>query len=1090
MHLQEKLAALFNIRRGEEQLITLVMLAAVFAFLADSFLVTAAYSLFLTTFDTSAISYVYVGISLAGILASFLYLRASRRFGLMTTVLGSRFLFALLLAVIWLLLRGRSTPWLLAVLPVLQGVYQSLANTSFWNINGRLFDLQQAKRLFGLIGASGTIGYMLGGILAPLFLAIWDTQNLLGVALAAMAFSLAAGYLLSVRYKHRLQGTEADTAEATVWQPTARKERPFWQTPYVVQIIGGYLFFVVAYHFVEALFYSRAEAVFPGEAQLASFLALFGAVVSFSGLLVETLGTSRFLTRFGVQGLVLLSPIVLISFVALNTFIGLFGATLLVLFTFITLAYFAENILNALDYVAISVLYQPLPPTQRTNVQTLLDGAVGPAATGISGILLLLVLEWFGEGALLPVLLPIMLAWLLVATRTARMYPHQLQQALRDRALQGVQRVNLDATGLAILQASLADPEPGPVIYALDTWQQLQPDLLPSHFPALLRHPSPVVQLEVLQRIERLSARASLTAVRQLADQTTDPLLRGAAWRVLIAIGGPPETVDELNALLNAPEPEVQQGVMIGLLRSGELEGILAAGDLLSTLLRSPRPEDRIFAARVLGESGLQSVYRPILRLLEDPHPQVQRAALRAAGQLDQQRLWPLVIACLERPLVRATATSALVNGRHTIIPALQSALASPTALANPEVLLRLARICGRLRQSELAPSLLPLVEFPDDFVRTEAILALQSIGYRAKDELPQVHIQLELTQATWLLAALVELGAESLASVTAVNAALAESLDRLVLRLFGWLSLIHDPVAVRKVQDVLGLSRWSGGAAAPEQHAYALEMLDLIVDRKTYASLQALLSKEPPDKRLTQLLPQFPQDTLSPPERLAAIVGGHAAQFTPWLRSVALYAWQELTQTQVTLLTAAALDSHQLVRETAVWAKKRHNRIATPVGATPMLVTIEKVLLLKVVDLFSETPDEILVEVAERLREIVIPAGTTIFERGERGDSLYIIISGNVEVFNGDTVLDRLGPRQLFGEMALLDAEPRAASVRTVTETRLLHLDQEAFYELMDDRIEIAYGVIHVIVKRLRMNMLEVTRLQTALASPVVHAP
>src|SRR5690606_37248288 len=125
----------------------------------------------------------------------------------------------------------------------------------------------------------------------------------------------------------------------------------------------------------------------------------------------------------------------------------------------------------------------------------------------------------------------------LVASRTARMYPQQLQQALRNRALQGGQRVNLDATGLAILQASLAEPEPGPVIYALDTWQQLQPDQLPAHFPALLEHPSPVVQLEVLQRIERLAVRAALPAVHQLANQTRDPTLRGAAWRVLIAVG-------------------------------------------------------------------------------------------------------------------------------------------------------------------------------------------------------------------------------------------------------------------------------------------------------------------------------------------------------------------------------------------------------------------------------------------------------------------------------------------------------------------------------------------------------------------------
>lgn len=1081
MHLQDKLAALFNVRPDEGQLITLVMLSAVFAFLADSFLVTAAYALFLTSFDTSAISYVYVGISLVGILASFLYLKASNRFGLMPTVLGSRLLLIVLLGVAWLLIK-ESTIWLLAVLPVLQGVYQSLANTAFWNINGRLFDIQQAKRLFGLIGASGTIGYMLGGILAPLFIAIWDTQNLLGVSLAAMVLSLAAGWRLHQRYTHLLHSPTDDTVDIQIPQPSARRERPLWQTPYVLQIIGGYLFFVIAYHFIEALFYSQAERVFPGEARLASFLAVFGAVVSFAGLLVETLGTSRFLTRFGVQGLVLLSPAVLMTLVALNAVVGLLTTTIIVIFAVVTLAYFAENILNALDYVAISVLYQPLPPAQRTTVQTLLDGAIGPAATGISGVLLLIVLELLGERALLPVLLPIMLAWLLLARRTARMYPQKLQQALRDRALQGVQRVNLDATGLAILQASLADPEPGPVIYALDTWQALQPEQLPSQFPALLAHPSPIVQLEVLHRIERLAVRPALPAVRRLAEQVEDPALRGAAWRVLIAVGGPPETLEELNTLLNAPEPEVQQGVMIGLLRSGELEGILAAGDLLSTLLRSARPEDRIFAARVLGESGLQSVYRPILRLLEDDQVQVQRAALRAAGQLDQPRLWPSVVACLERPLVRAAATSALVNGRKNVIPALQTALDSPTAQSNPAVMLRLARICGRLRLRELGERLLPLVDYPDDFVRTETVLALKAMGYRDNTDLSLTQIQIELSQAAWLLAALVDLAESNEPSVVAVQTAVTESLERLVLRLFGWLSLAYDPVTVSKAQDVLGLNRWSGGAVAPEQHAYALEMLDLTVDHKIFAALQPLLAEAAPAWQLAQLLPYFPQAQLTPTDRLGTIAGGSAGQFTPWLRSVALYARQMLSPKETELLTAAAADTNPLLRETAVWTMQQLSARA-PKGESPMLVTIEKVMLLKVVDLFSETPDEILVEVAERLHELAVSAGTTIFERGERGESLYIIISGGVEVFNGDTILDRLGPRQLFGEMALLDAEPRAASVRTVAETRLLRLDQEAFYELMDDRIEIAYGVIHVIVKRLRMNMLEVARLQNQLS-------
>jgi CRP-like cAMP-binding protein len=74
------------------------------------------------------------------------------------------------------------------------------------------------------------------------------------------------------------------------------------------------------------------------------------------------------------------------------------------------------------------------------------------------------------------------------------------------------------------------------------------------------------------------------------------------------------------------------------------------------------------------------------------------------------------------------------------------------------------------------------------------------------------------------------------------------------------------------------------------------------------------------------------------------------------------------------------------------------------------------------------------------------------------------------------------MGERQVFGEMALLDGELRTASIRTTKATRLLRLDQEPFYELMDDRIEIARGVIHVLLQRLRARTSDVNKLQEQL--------
>jgi CRP-like cAMP-binding protein len=133
-------------------------------------------------------------------------------------------------------------------------------------------------------------------------------------------------------------------------------------------------------------------------------------------------------------------------------------------------------------------------------------------------------------------------------------------------------------------------------------------------------------------------------------------------------------------------------------------------------------------------------------------------------------------------------------------------------------------------------------------------------------------------------------------------------------------------------------------------------------------------------------------------------------------------------------------------------------------------------------VDIFANTPDEILVEIEGLLKESTAPAGATIFTQGEPGDSMYIIVEGQVEALDGDQVFTQMGERQVFGEMALLDGEPRTATIRTKQATRLLRLDQEPFYELMDERIEIARGIIQVLLQRLRARTNDVNRLREQL--------
>ncbi len=133
------------------------------------------------------------------------------------------------------------------------------------------------------------------------------------------------------------------------------------------------------------------------------------------------------------------------------------------------------------------------------------------------------------------------------------------------------------------------------------------------------------------------------------------------------------------------------------------------------------------------------------------------------------------------------------------------------------------------------------------------------------------------------------------------------------------------------------------------------------------------------------------------------------------------------------------------------------------------MLSTLEKKQILRTVNLFAETPDDILDEVARLLEEVVCPAETTLFEQGDYGDAMYIIIEGRVRVHSGGRTLTILEKGGVFGEMAALDPEPRSASVTALADLRLLRLERVPFSQLITSRVEVTTGIIHILCQTLR---------------------
>lgn len=124
--------------------------------------------------------------------------------------------------------------------------------------------------------------------------------------------------------------------------------------------------------------------------------------------------------------------------------------------------------------------------------------------------------------------------------------------------------------------------------------------------------------------------------------------------------------------------------------------------------------------------------------------------------------------------------------------------------------------------------------------------------------------------------------------------------------------------------------------------------------------------------------------------------------------------------------------------------------------------------------DLFKHLSPAELADVAALMTKDHFQAGETIFKQGEPGDFFFYIASGTVRVWleleNGDAqLLTELGPGEFFGELALLDEEPRTANVEAIKNCEVWKMEREEFLNLLRGNAHMAVKLLQVVGRRLR---------------------
>jgi HEAT repeat protein len=979
---------------------------------------------------------------------------------------------------------------------------------------GELFDTRQAKRIFPFLAVGALLGMVSVGLVSKKLVGLLGTENLLVVwAVLILAATLLAGYVY-VRLRPVREPPASDRSslpppsKPSEWQKIRDGFQEVGRKPLLRSMAGYMVLMWTVYALVDFCFSKTMRARYPNPNDLATFLGFFVGAQGLLCLAIQLFLTRPVISRLGVGKTINFHPAFLVAGTAWMSLAFGFPSVL-------TTKLGDAAMLYTFSDSSYQLLYNPISPSRRARVRGFIEGYLRPLSLAAAGFLLLL-----GNGYLKPlvyggrteisvtqqlawVAAVLSLVWIGIALTTNKGYIRALLEnlesdnpAVRQAAATALAKLR-DPASVALFAASLRDAPPDrlvPALKLLDTLDIAQArDLLLD----LLAHPDPRVRATVTSSL----GHRGVTGIENrllplLADK--DPRVRANAIEAL-ATSTDPTVSAQLAPMLQDPSTRVRINAAIALSAGAQppRETIpfikeLARGDVAS----------RAAATYALGRLPAEDSTGILAELLNDPVLRIRCDAAKALGRAGTPKVIPALIQSLAGPAeLRHHARRSLAKIYRRCGAACRDELIG-VALGTDHVEIRseLADVLGRIKDPGVIEPLLKLLKDPEWRVRWKVLKAFQRQA-RQGPLPPQARTALfEFAHA--------ELAAyrQSLDCTRALVPAPATPAERLLAlgleedraniqeRVFRMLGVLCGRETMREIAHELR-------SGDPRQRADALEALDTLAPKAVGGELLALLEPAPtvaspgisPAEALDSLL-KHPKPWLRActADYLAEhdLAGREAAIETlladraPLVRETALAAgWHALAENWKPRLEAAAKSDDARLRSAAQLLLARgpngfEQALAAPHQGGPMLLALEKAAFLKSAPLFAALEGEELAALAEIAIETSYAPGEIIFEENQEAHHLYIVLSGKVEVFRRVQDLIRplahLGMKECFGEMAILDDQPRSASVRAEEPTTVLKIDRDSFHELIMERPQIAFAIFRILSGRLRNQNLE----------------
>lgn len=1088
--------SLFNLRKGEERNVTLILVFSFFQFFSVALFFITANAIFLSNHSVGELPYVFIATGVALFVLSFLTKRAERFFSQKQVILAE----TCLLLVIVLLLRlgfiSDEVSWLGYALVVSHRVMADFVSDGFNKLALLLFDVRQGKRLFGLISSSEIPANIFGYLAASSLVPFIGTANLLYISAAGLLISLVFLFVI-------VNGNKAIGAREAHEQIMERA-RPsqggivsgFFKPGFIFTLSMTVFLSVTAFCIIEFTFLSHVDARHHGQVEIVKFIAIILGVGQLVAFFIKTFLYSFIQRRFGVKITLFVLPFAL-GVISLSALVQSFlsGSASLLVWTWVVIMFVNETLRSSLYNTSFLSLLQPLERRQKMQGQhDLADTET--FAIFFSGIMLLFTYsenDDLNQYAIM--LLVLVTGWVYLIPKIDRQYLGTLEEIFKKRVVEkDAMDINNPQTA-AILKKKLESAYPGEVLYALDLLSRERDHASIKMLGELLAHPLPEVRRDIYSRIiqEKALSLKDDVRVRIMEEPLSD--IRKLAIQTYCFLGEE-SAVDEVSGLLDSEDEKIQGGALVGLIRYGGINGIIIAGQKLIEYINSPHAKKRTFSALVIGEVGIHNFYHPLLKLLEDHSLEVRREALKAAGKIKNHRLIASLIHALYSPHTFQVAMHSLVRTGADVIDLLEAEFWKQER--NPAHMRRILIVCGRVGGQKPINFLKDKLYYHLPEVRNEILYSCAKCRYkpapREKEGIIKV-IHAELEDATWFLNCIEALSHTSRllekSDIEFLIRAIWIEISYVKKRLLYLLSFVYETHDIINVWESLQMR-------GKNKIANALEIIDVVAQKELSSLILPLLEDFPVAQQLKILNARYKVAKLKTDEYLLALIAGRdCPAVLAWTQAVAAYCVRQVKmKSLLDELEVARTSSNAMLAETAefLFAEiasdseavgdnlRNDNETKTTMLMESKLITIEKVMALKTTEIFRETAEDLLVDVAQISKEVSYLKDEVIVQKSEVGTCMFIIYSGSVKVHDGDLTLATLKSPDFFGELSLLDAEPRSASVTALEDSLLLRIDQQAFYDIMADRSEVIREIMKILCRRLRKQNQEVSKLNEML--------